>query len=49
MQRIIKYELSDIPEEEAPEQVCTDFDRQDGKYIALPPDVNVVARVKPET
>ena len=48
MRYITDYELSDIPEEEAPEQACTDFDRQDGKYIALPPDVNVVARERPK-
>jgi len=44
MRYITDYELSDIPEEEGPEQVCTDFDRKDGKYLAIPSDVGVIAR-----
>ena len=42
-QNIPDYELSDIPEEEGPEHACTEFDRRDGKYLALQKDQNVIA------
>ena len=46
MRFIADYELSDIPEQEGPEQFCTDFERQDGKYLAVPRDGLVVAKLQ---